>query len=532
MKKFASLLLALVIVFSLAVPAAAQEVDSTKGGKATITIQNAALGVTYKLYKLFDATVNTTADQKSIAYTGTIPTSLATYFTKAATGNEYITVTDAGKDGSDATKFSSAAVEAMKTWAAGETPLFEVENTDGKALVIKNLPYGLYVITSTQNGGAAITVDSTFPDAVVFDKNPTITVSKSVDDPDVYIGQEVEYTAVFATANYLIDANKNANKITKYVIHDTLPAFLKNVTITSLIIDNDGDFTTTTDQTTINVTEFVDTTVPTTDYKATETAKGITLDWVDASGNHLYANTAKIQLVYTAKVTAAATVDGAGNRNVVTLQPYTDTDQPWQERFQDDEVIFTYAAALKKVDTNKKPLAGAKFSAKGLTVTGSAGKYTVTAYDSSANAADGTIMETDDEGNLVILGLQSDKDLNSGKATFKLTVTETEAPAGYNKLVDTIELPTAITGKAITASTTTVYYDADGNVTQTQTDTSKEIITYTDELKPYAIEVVNKAGTELPTTGGTGTTLFYVIGGGLMLAAFILLITKKRMAMN
>ena len=49
------------------------------------------------------------------------------------------------------------------------------------------------------------------------------------------------------------------------------------------------------------------------------------------------------------------------------------------------------------------------------------------------------------------------------------------------------------------------------------------------EAPDYIVRVENKAGTELPSTGGIGTTIFYVVGGGLMVAAAILLITKKRM---
>ena len=44
-----------------------------------------------------------------------------------------------------------------------------------------------------------------------------------------------------------------------------------------------------------------------------------------------------------------------------------------------------------------------------------------------------------------------------------------------------------------------------------------------------AITIVNNAGTTLPSTGGMGTTVFYVVGGGLMAVAVILLVTKKRM---
>lgn len=51
-----------------------------------------------------------------------------------------------------------------------------------------------------------------------------------------------------------------------------------------------------------------------------------------------------------------------------------------------------------------------------------------------------------------------------------------------------------------------------------------------DELAATPIVVVNKTGTELPSTGGVGTTLFYIIGGIMVLAAAVLLVTKKRMA--
>ena len=44
------------------------------------------------------------------------------------------------------------------------------------------------------------------------------------------------------------------------------------------------------------------------------------------------------------------------------------------------------------------------------------------------------------------------------------------------------------------------------------------------------INVVNHSGAVLPSTGGIGTTIFYVVGGVLVLAAIILLVTKKRMS--
>lgn len=51
-----------------------------------------------------------------------------------------------------------------------------------------------------------------------------------------------------------------------------------------------------------------------------------------------------------------------------------------------------------------------------------------------------------------------------------------------------------------------------------------------DAINMAAYEIENKAGTVLPSTGGIGTTIFYVVGGILVLGAGVLLITKKRMS--
>ena len=50
-----------------------------------------------------------------------------------------------------------------------------------------------------------------------------------------------------------------------------------------------------------------------------------------------------------------------------------------------------------------------------------------------------------------------------------------------------------------------------------------------DGTEPSANKIVNKSGTILPEAGGMGTTIFYIVGGLLAVAAVVLLITKKRM---
>lgn len=174
-KKISALFLSLIMILSLSIAALAQDVipeNVDNQGNGSITVQNAAKGEEYKLYRLFDATVSEKTD--SIAYTGTVPDTLKTFF--SADSNGYITPTDAAwKDPAAENKEMSEDLKtALKEWAetSGVKPVATAVG-DGTALVFKSLKYGYYVMTSTQDGGKAITVDSTNPDAVVVDKNST-----------------------------------------------------------------------------------------------------------------------------------------------------------------------------------------------------------------------------------------------------------------------------------------------------------------------------------------------------------------------
>ena len=51
-----------------------------------------------------------------------------------------------------------------------------------------------------------------------------------------------------------------------------------------------------------------------------------------------------------------------------------------------------------------------------------------------------------------------------------------------------------------------------------------------NKLGIFSTNIVNKSGSLLPSTGGIGTTIFYVVGGILVIGAGILLVTKKRMS--
>lgn len=499
-RKLASLLLALVMVFALAVTAFAQDVAGTDG-TGSITISNAAKGETYTIYKLFDATVHEDEDGNSIAYTGTVPESLNTYFT--ADENGYISATPAAKQGEN---MSDGLKTALKAWTKTATETASAES-DGSALNFKGLAYGYYVVTTTQ-GNSVISVDSTMPDVTIFDKNsskPT-ELSKTASEHNVSIGDTVTYTVRFKTSNY-DGAGTDAKEIVSYTIEDTLPEFLKDVTVTSIIVDNDGDSTTTKDQADVTA-QFAD--------------KKIVIDWYDeANSKFLHDNGATITITYTAVVTEKAAIDGEGNTNNVTVTWTTKNgNEPGPGKLETKETIFTYAIALKKVNNKGTALPDAVFEFP-FYVKSDADTDGAYIYAGTTGGEGLTNKITTPENGVIIV-----KGVKSG--SYKIT--EVTAPAGYNKLTAPVTVEAKKTGQIST--NTTVYLDENGNTTNTQTENTIEVKVDIANIAATALVVVNKAGTELPSTGGMGTTIFYVLGAVLVVGAGVLLVTKKRMSQS
>jgi fimbrial isopeptide formation D2 family protein/LPXTG-motif cell wall-anchored protein len=109
---------------------------------------------------------------------------------------------------------------------------------------------------------------------------------------------------------------------------------------------------------------------------------------------------------------------------------------------------------------------------------------------------------------------------------------ETTVPAGYNKCAD-ITFTVAATYDTVSADpklkTLTVTPETAGFVVES-TSTTTDDVTTTTFSGNITGKVLNQSGTVLPSTGGIGTTIFYVVGSILVVAAGVLLITKKRMS--
>ena len=507
MKKIFALLIAMVMVFGLSVSVFAQTEGTPAEGKGSITINNAAKGETYSVVKIFGATL--TEDGKGIAYTGTIPEALKDYFETDTVGNII------KKDGVE----DSALITAVQAYAKGQTATASAVS-DGSALTFQGLDYGYYAVISTQ--GATVTIDSTMPDATVYDKNGTIITKpeKKVKNTSYSIGDTINYTATFGTTNYLGDG-EDAQQVIKYTITDTLPKFLSNVVIDSIVITKkDG---TTTDAT-ITGKSFVN--------------GSFDIDWADAVPDtdpveykSKYDGGAKIIVTYHGTLTDVTNINTA-DTNTIKINPTLvnkTTPEPDQETWKDSAEIHTYGAALKKVDgESKKGLAGAEFTVKGLTVKegDAAGEYIVESYDPDPDSTkESATLVTNDEGKLYIIGLAEN---------VSLTVTETKAPDGYNKLNNPVTLTPQVMTTAIYTASGTIYYDADGNVVaeESSTTTSKTVEKNLTDLDAQALEVDNNKGTELPSTGGIGTTIFYIIGALLVIGAGVVLVTRRRMKAN
>ena len=219
-----------------------------------------------------------------------------------------------------------------------------------------------------------------------------------------------------------------------------------------------------------------------TDYTLTVSGQNITVTFKDASIEKL-AEGDKISVTYKAKVTSdALQVNPAKNTATISYGH----DSQYTSKPSEAEVYNAKISVIKN-DDQKQPLAGAGFVLKNAD-----GKY--------YKVADGAVTWVDAEADATEYTSGADGKLDgefTGLADGEYTLVEKTVPAGYNKALDQ---KITIVAKDFTA----------------------------DNLQQEAT-VVNKAGSVLPTTGGIGTMIFYVIGAILVIGAGVVLVTRRRM---
>ena len=542
MKKLASLLLALVMALALTVPAFA-------AGEYSITVKNtnkniSINGNTYSAYKLFDVTYD---DQGHVAYTVSEKFKDFTY--EGESGDALIAaIGELTANSEELDAFAKAALAyatANSIATAGTAPA-----ADETATISLDEP-GYYLVTGTatapegQTVTAACALTTAKPTATIDVKADAPSVDKKIVEGDKLV--DANEASIGDSVNYKITSKvPNMKGYTKYffVMQDTLS---KGLTFNNDVAITVGDKT-----------------LADTDYTLTKTANADGTTFLEIVFNNFiqYKDKADTDIIvtYSATLNQDANLDPTvGNPNTVKLIYSNDPNFNYSgDNVPDpkdptgktpDSVTKTYVTGIKitKVDgKNNKTLTGAKFEIKGegmkvvlvnkemykASESGTYymlkdGTYTETAptdattdkYDSTTTKyAKVTVVEkttvpteinatgyVNEDGVLTFEGL--------GAGTY--TITELVAPNGYNLLKDSITVIITVDDATLKGCTWTV---KSGDTPLTAG---------TDHL--FGLTVANNAGAELPSTGGIGTTIFYVVGSVLVIGAAVVLITRKRM---
>lgn len=488
MKKLMTLLAVLTLALAMAVPAFAAS-GTASSSKGTITIDNAVTGTTYKAYRIFDLeSYDTTNDVYSYKlntkwkdfseYRTTIDdneVSAAEFFSVNSAG--YIEWKDEKKDaGADFAKLAKAfAVEKNIECDATET-------ATGATVTFTDLTLGYYLVDTSL--GSLCSLDTTEPSVIIKEKNSDTTIEKKiVIDGDEKV--DSNSAGIGDTVNFKITITVKDGAPKGYVLHDKLSGLTFDPGSLKVEIGT-RELTANTDYTLVaNPTD----------------GDSFDVEFIDGK---LKPNDVVV-VTYSATVAADATIAGAGNKNTAQLE--------YNGKHSTKEETTTYVWKLNvhkyALDSKNKEVAlsGAKFVL--YRMDGDTKEYAKLTNGRIngwvTNMGDAAILETSGEGNILIEGL------NVG--TYYLE--EAEAPVGYNKLTKPIEVKITATSDATGVSETVEYKNSSETSYTQATDAT--------------VKVLNKAGTQLPSTGGIGTTLFYVIGGGLMAVAAVLLVTKKRM---
>ena len=491
MKKFMALLAALTLALTMAVPAFAAS-GTASSSKGKITIDNAVTGTTYKAYRIFDLeSYDTNKDVYSYKLSTKwkdFPAYRAIIDDNEVIAEEFFSVNSAGYiEWKDAKKEAGADFAKLAKAFARENNIEcdATETATGAEVTFTDLTLGYYLVDTSL--GSLCSLNTTAPSVTIKEKNSDTTIEKKIVITGINGEEKVDSNSagIGDTVNFEITITVKDGNPKDYVLHDKLSGLKFDPNSLKVKVGT-RELTANTDYTLVaNPTD------------------GDSFD-VEFINGKLKTNDVVV-VTYSATVAADATIAGAGNTNKAKLD--------YSEKHSTDEKTTTYVWKLNvhKYTLNstntEEALSGAKFVLYRMDGdTKEYAKLTNGKIDSwVANQSDATTLETSSTGDVLIQGL------NVG--TYYLE--ETEAPVGYNKLAKPIEVKITATSDATGVSETVEYRNSSETSYTPATDAT--------------VKVLNEAGTQLPSTGGIGTTLFYVIGGGLMAVAAVLLVTKKRM---
>ncbi len=487
-KKFASFVLAFTMVMAIAMPSVVKA-----AGNGSITITGAKAGHTFEAYQIFagDASGSTLSNLKwgsGVTLDG--QTALGKAKEKA----------DSLNDSSAAKDFAYEVSKYLDT-AAKETNIYTNDN-----YVIDGLAPGYYLVKDKDgtvpqeqaytkfilevvgtNVSAAVKSSVPTSEKKVKDTNDTTGETTGwQDSADYDIGDQVPFQL---TGNVADDyyQYKGAYQL---VFHDTLSDGLTVDRESFKVYKNDGETAIDSSKYELSFTD---------DHHFTVTIK-------DVKG--LGTDVSKVKIEYTATLNENAVIGSVGNPNKMYMEfsnnPNDEQGGNKGQTPEDKVIVFTYKVNINKYDSRRVPLVGAAFKLEKVLKDG--GKKLVKEYTITEDDPDRTTFEFTglDDGEYIL--------------------TETVTPDGYNTM-DPVKF--SITASHDTNSDDPKLTDLNGNPVDGE-------IAFSTKLKTGTLTagVINYMGSELPSTGGMGTTVLYVAGTLMILAAGVFLVMKKKAENN
>ena len=507
MKKVMALLLSLVMVLAMSVVAFADEATYT------ITIDDSRSGHTYEAYQIFAGDLSTNGDGSkilsNIVWGDGVTTDGKTMLGDAAAKAKDLTT-------SNVVDFTKLVANYLDSANKNESA------PNGNNYIISNLAAGYYLVKDQDN---SLTDKDDYYTAYIMQGIGNVTATPKGDKPtldkqikhnetnnwgvvgDNQIGDTVEFRTITTVPDTEGYTTYN------YVIHDTMSTGLtSNVkTVEDVTVKVNDSATLDKKYYTVAV--------------ATENSNkfSVKVDIIQAVKDNVINKGDSLYTYYTGVLNKDAIIYDKGRQDNVAYLEYSNNPNNNNDNGKTPEkkvYDWTFKMTASKTNANGDKLTGAKFvlSKKGdlgnlqesdvtskendliKLIKGENGVYTVA--PSGYTEATTYVIEA---GDAVINGLDD--------AT-EYYLYEVLAPTHYNKLTTPVNFKINAT------------YNNDGSAYDKVTVTVDNG-TPSGELKT---NIVNQSGSTLPTTGGMGTTIFYVVGSILVLGAAILLITKKRMS--
>ena len=511
-KKIAAIMLSVMMVLGMCSVVGAEGAGATSGTSAptgSIKISNAIVKQEYKIYRILELE---SYDKTNGLYSYKPNSSWEAFFDDKSdpkgAGSDYITVDDNGyarwkgaETDERKREFAKLALEYAKDKKISEnakaTAKASGEGVTTTELTFPELQLGYYLVDSS--AGALCSLNTTNLNVTIEEKNGVPSVKKEVQEDskenqtDAWgnentadIGQKVEFRAT-------ITAQNGAQN---YVLHDTMSDGLTFDEQSVKIVKKK------TGKSDYNLIKDTDYTLKTSGTESTNLKCTFEIEFKQTFCDGLV-NDDQIIVTYSATLNEKAKIGKTtGNTNTTYLK-YGDSSQT-----QDSTTTtYTFEIPVFKYTLNntvETALKDATFTLSKDSVTTPGKKDIIklkkkdgTTTEEYLVNSSGTVTQitTGDTGKFTIQGLDA--------GTYYLT--ETQQPAGYNKLKDPLVI---------------VIDDENGDIT---------VGTGADAKKVDEVKVLNQTGSILPSTGGMGTTLFYIFGAILVVGSGVVLITKKRM---